>query len=355
MKVRKKRCATATWTVVLALMCGAFSGCDRSERRARGDSSGTAGDAPQIERQWLGELSLQRSIGDTPETMLGRPAVLTAGPDGGFALVDFGDWSVKAFDAEGSERWTFGRQGAGPGEFSGFSALIYQPDGGVAVLDPELQRVTLIDQEGELVSMTRLPVPAHRLLPAHEADEDWVLAPRDDEHLWVAVSREGQRSGNGRLPPELRVEHSLLREPFASRSDSGAVIAFRWSSRLVFLDGNGRVRGISDGVETVDFPELRSDIPGVTRVDPEATRAARDVSAARGNVFVLFRGSEVVGSGVVDVYDEASMAYVGSYRVGRTVVDIAALADGRIATMETDSIPVVRIWSAPAGRPRASR
>lgn len=332
--------------VVVAVLFGAFAGCENSGREPDAGPSGSSGDAQQTERQWLGELSLDSSVGDRPGVMLGRPALLTAGPEGGFALGDYADHMVRVFDGQGKEKWAFGREGSGPGEFVNFTDLSFDPDGNLAVLDPEQQRVTLIDRRGALVSTLRLPDPSHRLLPSHASGEDWVLTSRDSAHLWVAVSKEGKRTGASSLPAELRVEHPLIGDSFTTRSEMGAIIAYRWSSHLVFLDKKGAVRGIIHGVERVDFPTLwDGGHPAVSRVDPEAVPAARDVSAALGKVFVLFTGSELDDSRAVDVYDEASMAYVGSYRVPKTVMDIAALADGRLATLETDLVPTVKIWS----------
>ncbi|MEX2529445.1 MAG: hypothetical protein WD960_01625 [Gemmatimonadota bacterium] len=302
--------------------------------------------AQEAERRWLGEVSLGQSIGgDAGPVVFGMPALLTAGPNGGFTIADFGDGTVRTFDREGRERWSFGRRGAGPGEFGGFGSLQFQSDGALAVLDPELQRVTLVGRDGALVSTTRIPDPARRLLPSRGPDGDWILVPRDRDHLWVTVDRKGRRTGQRALPAELRVRHPLINEAFTARSDSGSVIAYRWSSRLVFLDGSGSVRGIISGIEEVPFPTLSRDVPGVTRVDPDATRAALDVSASRGRIFVLFAGEELANSRTVDVYDEASMSYLGSYRIPDTVSGIAALADGRLATLEKDLVPVVRIWS----------
>src|SRR5690606_27611850 len=214
-----------------------------------------------------------------------------------------------------------------------------------AVLDPEQQRVTVIDDHGQLSSTTSLPDLAMRLLPVRLSNGGLVIMPRDSAHLWVDVSLDGQRGDTMLRPPELRVESPLIGESFVSRSSMGAIVAHRWSSRLAFLDEEGGVRGIVDGIEPVSFPMLISPIPGVVRVDPEATRAARDVGAASGRVYVLFVGTEIVDARVVDVYDEESMSYIGSYRVPANVIGLAVLSDGRLATLEHDPVPVVRIWT----------
>jgi hypothetical protein len=169
--------------------------------------------------------------------------------------------------------------------------------------------------------------------------------PDDNQHLWVQVSRDGRQTAAMGIPSELQVQAPLISEAFTSRTAMGAVIAYRWSSRLVFLDSEGAVRGITNGVENVDFPSLWKGNPAITRVDPAATPAARDVSAALGKVFVLFTGASAHDTRTVDVYDEMSMAYLGSYRVPASVMSIAALSDGRLATLEHDPIPSVKIWS----------
>jgi hypothetical protein len=48
---------------------------------------------------------------------------------------------------------------------------------------------------------------------------------------------------------------------------------------------------------------------------------------------------------VIDIYRESTMTYAGSLRVSTHTSDIAALEDGTLAAIETDMVPVVRIWS----------
>jgi hypothetical protein len=153
------------------------------------------------------------------------------------------------------------------------------------------------------------------------------------------------------LPPEVSFTHVLAGEPFTTSSDLGAIVVYRWSSKIVYLDRRGNVRGVRDGVEPIAFPDVRGyEVDGragrtVVRIDPQATAASRSVCAFAGMVYVLFRGvSHTASSSVLDVYDEHAMRYVGSYRIPAAVEGIAVLTNGDVATIENGFVPLVKVW-----------
>lgn len=63
--------------------------------------------------------------------------IVVVGPDGGFVR-------------------EIGKRGSGPGELSMPMAMAVSQDGGIAILDPGMQGVTLFDREGEFVETVRL-------------------------------------------------------------------------------------------------------------------------------------------------------------------------------------------------------
>ncbi|MEX2529443.1 MAG: hypothetical protein WD960_01615 [Gemmatimonadota bacterium] len=303
------------------------------------------------QRVWLGDLSERQVVGEAGDPVFGLLSLIVAHPEGGFVVADLYYGQVRRFGAGGGERWSSGAIGDGPGEFRTISDLEISEDGGVIVLDPALGRITELSSQGEVRSTTRTPRPVRRLFPRFGASA-WVVAPRDDRTLWLDVTDDGLLGdGFQSLPKEVSFTHTLAGEPFTTASDLGAVVVYRWSSKMVYLDEYGNVRGVEDGVEEIAFPDVKEygtagDIgQAARRVDPDATWAARSVSAFAGRVYVLFRGRGADDShSVIDVYDEREMRYAGSFRVPSAADGIAVLANGHLATIENAFVPVVKIW-----------
>ncbi len=296
----------------------------------------------ESDRVWTFSAEEVRVIGQD-EPLFGLPTLIVGAPDGGFFVSDRGDSRVHRFDAEGQRLWSFGGRGAGPGEFAMVGSLNPLPDGSVQALDLERGRVTVISAVGTLHSDLRIPGRAERLLPP-SGSYDVVVSPSDGSDLWVAFDDGGAPIERYPLPGNIRLATPIVGESFTTSSDMGSVVAFRWSSLLLFLDEDLRPRGSTDGVDQLGFPDLDRSIPGVTRVDRSNGLATRDVTAADGLVFILAGRSPDPKSRTVDVYDENRMTYVGSLRLPAPAHGIAALGDGRLATIESDLIPVVRIW-----------
>ena len=81
------------------------------------------------ERRWLPDPVLLATIEDRDGTLFGNPQEIVALPDAAFALLDRGDNAVRAFLADGSPAWTFGRYGEGPGEFVFMQDIDVSPEG----------------------------------------------------------------------------------------------------------------------------------------------------------------------------------------------------------------------------------
>lgn len=124
--------SAASWIVlsVLAVACGESPGTEvRTERESRGDTtivrtlSGSAwGSVTDLEE----EVRIGLREGEE-HYMLGRVAALAVGPDGSIYAMDTSLPALRKYAADGTYVATFGREGGGPGEYSG-------PDGGLAVL-----------------------------------------------------------------------------------------------------------------------------------------------------------------------------------------------------------------------------
>lgn len=66
--------------------------------------------AQSEDRRWLPDPILLATIEDRDGTLFGNAQEIVALPDAAFALLDRGDNAVRAFLADGSPAWTFGRR-----------------------------------------------------------------------------------------------------------------------------------------------------------------------------------------------------------------------------------------------------
>ncbi|WP_419936632.1 hypothetical protein [Candidatus Palauibacter sp.] len=185
--------------------------------------------------------------------------------------------------------------------------------------------------------------------------------PRDTrDGVWMVVSSTGRVKRMGGKLPAGSVPEGLPSEAWATPlPNGGAAVVYRWSSQIVLLDSHGRVKPIVEGVESIPFPELLTYTPnqdlgdGMTlrriwRVDPEAPRASRAVAAEGSRIYVLFGGATEKAGRIVDTYSVSNGAYMGSYILpGTRHTDIAVLSDGRLATLDTEFFPTVRLWRLP--------
>src|SRR5690606_10671087 len=102
------------------------------------------------------------------------------------------------------------------------------------------------------------------------------VIPVDTSLLWIALDSAGSVTSQTRLPDGIAFSASIVGESHVAAYDGGAVIAYQWSGRLVFVRPDGSVRLVRDGIRPSPFPASitrRVDIPGmrsaaVTRVDP---------------------------------------------------------------------------------------
>jgi 6-bladed beta-propeller protein len=87
---------------------------------------------------------------DGPDAF-GRPTGATRLSDGRILVLDSQSQRIEVFDAEGDHIGAWGRDGQGPGEFSGASRLHRLPGDTVVVLDRSAFRTTVVAPDGSLV------------------------------------------------------------------------------------------------------------------------------------------------------------------------------------------------------------
>ncbi len=311
------------------------------------------------ERHWLPDPVESAVFVDVNGDLFGDPRKIRASPGGGFVVTDWADFAIRAFSAAGEPLWRFGRSGQGPGEFVRFLDVEYDRDGQLLVLDDENERLTVLDSIGALVGSLRLPKGGTRqVMPSSFSNGDRVVMPRDDgATLWIAISGARSVRETGPASP-FRFDNPIEGEAWATPlPDGGAAITFRWSSQMILLAPDGEIRATVDGVEPIPFAKAVTEYPdvviegfrtiSVTRIDREAaTPAARSVAADASRVFVLFNGSSEDAGRILDTYAVSDGSYLGSYRLpDHAYRDITILADGRLATLDVELYPAVRLWS----------
>lgn len=214
----------------------------------------------------------------------GRIEALEVDVEGTVYVLDGIEHTLTAFSPSGSRRWTVGREGQGPGEFTNPVGLAWAPDGTLWVFDPESQRVTVVTRDGA-VSDTHV-------LPAGISLSPWpgrfdvrgrfysYLAPPDDSYdLRIAVYDQNLRQVAVLAPPAppqseqyfegvtQRGSHLRTRVPFTARH------VWRIDSRGGFVSawtGEFRFRGPSGLLH--DHGEAPENGPPVSAREREAAR-----------------------------------------------------------------------------------
>ncbi|MCE2423255.1 MAG: hypothetical protein J4G03_08125 [Gemmatimonadetes bacterium] len=274
---------------------------------------------------------------------------MRASPRGGFVLYDWGDASFREFSASGDLVWETGGRGEGPGEFARPLDYEFDADGNLMVVDESNVRLTVLDPNGDVVATDRVE-SARQILPTGFVPDGWAVMPvLKGDSLWVS------RGGAPRsvLSPFGDLERIVTESWAANLKSGGVVVVYRWSSHIVWLRPDGSIRGVTQAVEPIPFPEpvwLNETVPGVgrfrgTKVDPNAIELTQSQPAYDAErIYMRALGRTEHSRKVVDTYAIATGEYLGSYRLPHAVSSIAVLEDGRLVTLEVNLIPTVRIW-----------
>lgn len=305
------------------------------------------------ERHWL-TLVEDTAFVDRDGLKFGDPGQLLASPRGGFVLYDRGDGVFREFSSTGDLLWESGNRGGGPGEFARPMDYEFDAAGNLMIVDDSNVRLTVLGPDGTLVDTHRLPL-ARQILPSGFAPGAWGVLPtvhaRGDT-LWSARGGASRRFELN--PPSVDYRDAIAGEAWAANLKSGgAAVIYRWSATIVWLDPDGAVREVTQGVEPIPFPEpvnVSEEIPGVLRisgvkVDPAAVEHTQTQPGRDGDrIYVLCLGATEHRRKIVDTYAISNGEYLGSYLLPTAMRSIAVLEDGRIATMETEYFPTVRLW-----------
>lgn len=83
--------------------------------------------------------------------LLLRPADVVIDDEGAVYILDAGNHEVKKYDRDGNYLDSFGKKGAGPGEFVGATQLDLFADGDIVVNDLAVRMVNIFDRNGDFV------------------------------------------------------------------------------------------------------------------------------------------------------------------------------------------------------------
>jgi hypothetical protein len=264
--------------------------------------------------RWDTVFSVRSTLTDS---ILLRPRLIAAG-GGSVYVYDYGDQSVKAFDAGGRWRWQLGRRGEGPGEFLNPFDLDVGPDGVVWVLDVDAGRITRLGPDGSLLGVLR---PASQIIVSlvpEEAHATVVSASLDP--FWLSIDLEGNSLAEGGAPIERLDEiHPYARQALASgaaRSAVWAAVFVRGDPLFVYEGRDLRCR--SWLVEGGDFPSEPSREDAIWAVA---------VAVSDTSVFVLTRGLTEKRLQLIDVYSASECSYQYTHLLPRRM-NAMAYADG---------------------------
>lgn len=309
---------------------------------------------------------LERTIGEGDDIVLYRPSGMVALSADLLSVFDWSEMQVRTFSSRtGRQVWSFGRRGNGPEEFSGGHDLAVGPSGVLSILDKVNNRLTKVSPSGRFVSSAKMPKSVRQLLPPMRGEE-LVVIPEDTVHIWEAINKVGEVTTSMLLPSGVHFSSNLAGESYGASFASGLAVAFRWSDVIVLLDTDGAIRKVIRGPERIEFPGTRSysmdpariklEDPKIkiksvsgSRIAPGSVEAVQAISGAGDRLFVLFNGAGPLAGRLVDQYDVLTGAYLGTYVLPSKAIEIAALGQNRIATIESDMVPVLKIWRLSPG------
>ena len=324
------------------------------------------------DRRWLGPLEEVRRISDVGGTLLGNPRVIRGSPRGGFALVDWGEMSIREYSPNGELLWSFGGRGDGPGEFPDWIVdLEYDGEGELLVMDMAM-RVTTVDPSGALVATEKVLSRTIggldlegtfgglklQVLPGGFAP-GWAFmhtSPSENSrHLWSSGSRRVETPGG----VYEGVDGGIVAERWAANAPDGEAVVFhRWSDVMILMAADGSVRSVVRGIEAVEFPDivhLSGTMEGLEffgqvqdveytaeKVDPKAVEVNLSAAVGEDRIFVLFVANR--DHAIVDTYSRDG-EYAGSYRLPDNLraYEMAVLADSSLAFLDVSFVPTVVI------------
>lgn len=317
------------------------------------ESRGQAGPRTFLRVRWDSVGAVVDSA-DAPRLL--NPQLVAAWSGDSAVVVDYGDWSVKAFDRRGRQLWKYGRRGAGPGEFGGIGSLSIGPSGLVWLADRGNARLYALSRDGVLRSAIALrQVPEEVIQLGDSALVVWF--PLDS--ALVALSLDGRRLIRRLpLPSAARSAHVIVRSELklAASDQQSVAIGFLYSSLLGRLSLSGGTLSAT-GIDSVPFPGPKrwhtSPQAGRIGPDPLAPRTVAALATDGRRLLALSAGlvadKEVSPRGgddasdVIDLYSARTLEYLGSWRLPTTAQSMA-WADSTLVLLSREPEPRLTFW-----------
>ena len=213
-------------------------------------------------------------------------------------------------------------------------ALAALPNGGVAVADGDRRTISLLDPAGRLVATRTLPADTPPIRSLCALSTSHFLAATADTSRTLLELRSDAPPHTLPLPwPDLARRHFLTTQTLlassSSAADTGCAVALSLGRGFSTFDGT-RFTSPARYVEPFDVPDItRTRFTDgdrtITREQLSTDRdAARAITLANGRLLVSFGGETALAAHIVDVYDPASGAYVGTTTIPHRVSTLAA-------------------------------
>lgn len=319
------------WTLAgMVMAVGVLTACSETEGPT-GEFVVNPSDDTRIDRRYYGH-SLDAVViarGTATDSTLFWPGLIAA-TDSAIFVFDWGENRLAKYDHDGEFQGSFGRQGAGPGEFRLGSDMQIGPDGRLHVLDALNRRITVLSNDLEMVYEVRLGNDLGQPQGALPLSEGYLLYSIPSDSALVKITNTGTLIKATPLPwPKDSRIHWMAREGFLLHADSTDLVtyAFKYGNGWIAFHSH-RPDVVAKGRFFVDaaFPEvIRKREPGEYSIQfaERAFPTIRGAAASHGCVYVV---ANDVGSGtesVVDVFDAKTADYVISYRIGYRIDKVA--------------------------------
>lgn len=379
-----------SWRIVLWALCWlGFTACATAER-GQGPATNTVdttGAYPVFHArtpavQWRTELEVEIGASDDGGSEFGGVRSVALGPNGVVAVLDHRTPQIVSFSKDGARLASWGRVGAGPGEYRWPYSIAYLGDS-LLLFDPGLSRVTLYDHERRW--LREWPTPRNTggapvRLYQNPPSSAWVFSTRAVstglERVFVRYPSTGNADTlpipSHTFPPSESANCnspdgsiSFYSAPFAPSllstplENAERVAVITTSYRLAFLSRAGDTTRVIEralapaavtdslwAAATSDWTEFRRKIPSAHCSRESFTRPASTplvyalFSDERGRLWVEAHGSNGV---IYDVFapDGTFMTSVSGLPASGDVVP--SVLDGRIAIVVSDALGEQRV------------
>lgn len=325
---------------------------DRPAGRPLWDGPQPPGERMIDDVDWVQEWQ----IGADDDPVLAHPRHLTP-TDSLIVWWDDYDHRVLAAGLDGTPRWTFGRRGAGPDEFTSVGDVAVDAAGLLWVLDSDNGRITKLSPDGRRVGLITLPQGFWRGL-APRPDGTVIVSGADGARPFALVDTTGaveQRFG----PPWDGFEGLALLQRqgrIIHAPDGRWVFAFSLANGWFPFEGVEPAGHIGRSIEHSALPEVIGVGSRSQRVSRLVTRP--NCSTCSGwidgdTLNLLFGGETESANRVVDQYRWSDGVYLRSLRLPSPALE--AVAAGDLIILRTVAMePEITAYSsraAPARNP----